>query len=155
MCLFQRCYSDKGRHSFVNGSRICGPNVFLDCVSENDKADSGPHHRWSVSTLFDRVQTQALNAQNRGTSGSGHGWAGANMVFWNCRTVGIICQHPPAAENFCIGCIATGKITGDGHIESFGTPVAPESLYLAQLRDRLGMKAVRQVATPEQYAFLE
>jgi hypothetical protein len=41
-------------------------------------------------------------------------------------------------------------IVGDGHIESPTVPVTPRSLYLAQLRDRLGEKALRAVATPEQ-----
>ena len=32
--LFQRCYSRDGRHSFVTGSKVTGPNVWLDCLAE-------------------------------------------------------------------------------------------------------------------------
>src|SRR5439155_7725471 len=54
-CLVQRCKSDKGRHAFVFGSHVCGPNVFLECTSTNDYATSEPHHRWSVGGLYDNV----------------------------------------------------------------------------------------------------
>ena len=128
--------------------------MFLDCVAESTHADSGPHHRWSVSTLFDSLRVPLLNVQNRGTSGTGHGWAGANMVLWNCDTEKIKCEDPPAAVNFCIGCKASTQFEGDGHFESQNEHVQPRSLYLAQLKDRLGMKAVRNIATEEQYAFL-
>jgi hypothetical protein len=30
-----------------------------------------------------------MNAVNRGPSGSGHGWAGVQIMFWNVR----ICHH--------------------------------------------------------------
>lgn len=40
----------------------------------------------------------------------------------------------------------------NGHIESLDRHVSPRSLYLAQLRDRLGDAAVRQVTTPGQRA---
>ena len=33
--LFQRCYSINGRHDFVTGSRVTGPNVFLDGLAES------------------------------------------------------------------------------------------------------------------------
>ena len=38
----------------------------------------------------------------------------------------------------------------DGCWESHGTPVAPRSLYLKQLEDRLGGEAVRNIATDTQ-----
>lgn len=153
-CLIQRCYTRDGRHDYVNGSQVRGPNVFLDCLAENTHADSGPHHRWSTSTLFDNIKVPVLNARNRGTSGSGHGWAGANMVFWNCTTDKIICEHPPAAANFCIGCTIAKTCEGDGHFESKDQAVKPRSLYLSQLAERLGMDAVRAVATEDQYSYL-
>ena len=37
---------------------------------------------------------------------------------------------------------------GDGHIESPTAPVAPRSLYLRQLQDRLGPAAVTVVTAP-------
>ena len=49
--LFQRCYAREGRHNFVTGSRVPGPNVWLDCLAEASTADDGPHHRWATGVL--------------------------------------------------------------------------------------------------------
>jgi len=37
-----------------------------------------------------------------------------------------------------------------GHLESLDRHVTPRSLYLTQLRERLGDAAVRNIATPSQ-----
>ena len=76
--------------------------MFLDCKSENDFATSEPHHRWSVGGLYDNVNAH-LAVQDRQWMGSGHGWAGANYVLWNCEG-SLICQKPPTAQNWAIGC---------------------------------------------------
>jgi hypothetical protein len=140
LTLVQRCRSDRARHAFVFGSRVPGPNVFLECVSTHDYASSEPHHRWSVGGLYDNVEAQ-LAIQDRGHMGSGHGWAGANYVVWNSRG-SLICQQPPTAQNFSIGFVGTrGKDAFPrpvGWWESEGTPVEPRSLYRAQLAERLG-----------------
>lgn len=140
LTLVQRCRSDRARHAFVFGSRVPGPNVFLDCISTHDYASSEPHHRWSVGGLYDNV-TAVLAIQDRGHMGSGHGWAGANYVVWNSRG-SLICQQPPTAQNFAIGFVGTrGKDAfprPTGWWESEGTPVVPHSLYQAQLAARLG-----------------
>jgi hypothetical protein len=146
--LVQRCYSRDGRHAFVFGARVCGPNVFLDCKSERDYATSEPHHRWSCGGLYDNVRAE-LAFQDRQWMGSGHGWAGANYVAWNTEG-SLICQRPPTAQNFAIGHVGKklpGAFEGraDGYWESTGEHVTPRSLYLAQLRDRLGRSAVRKV----------
>jgi hypothetical protein len=41
--LVQRCFASEGRHPYVTGSKVRGPNVFLDSVSVNDEGDTGPH----------------------------------------------------------------------------------------------------------------
>ncbi|MGI5818923.1 MAG: hypothetical protein ACOX9R_12595 [Armatimonadota bacterium] len=144
--LFLRCYARQGRHDFVMHARVPGPNAFVDCRADNAYSDSGPHHRWATGTLYDNVVVNgnALNVRNRGNSGTGHGWAGAQQVFWNCTADRIICQQPPTAQNWAIGCIA-GDRSGDGYWASFGEPVSPRSLYFAQLRERLGDAAVAAV----------
>ena len=140
LVLVQRCYARRARHAFVFGSRVAGPNVFLDCRSELDYATSEPHHRWSVGGLYDNVEAQ-LAIQDRQWMGSGHGWAGANYVVWNSRG-SLVCQQPPTAQNFAIGFV--GKRGEDafprppGWWESEGTPVEPRSLYRAQLAARAG-----------------
>jgi hypothetical protein len=150
--LVLRCTARGARHAFVTGSRVAGPNVFLDGTAENSHSDSGPHHRWAVGTLYDNIaDDRQLRVQDRQWAGSGHGWAGAQQVLWNCRSPTLVLQRPPTAQNWAIGCV--GKfVSGDyapnaprGIIESTGTPVTPRSLYLAQLADRLGAAAAANV----------
>ena len=142
LCLVQRCFASEGRHDFVVQYWVPGPNVFLDCKSKNSHSDSGPHQRWSTGTLYDNVVTAKLIVQNRGSSGSGHGWAGAQFVFWNCNARLVKADQPPTAQNFAIGC-AGENLSGSGYYESKNVPVAPRSLYLKQLEDRLGPEAVK------------
>ena len=149
--LIQRCVSWGGRHDYVTGSRVPGPNVFLDCVAENTFADIGPHHRWSTGVLFDNVYGGQIRVQNRKAMGSGHGWAGVQTLFWNCFSAkgDFKVEKPTGAMNWGIGCSGL-KQSGEGYWESWGTPVAPRSLYLKQLEERSGMEAVKRITTPEQ-----
>lgn len=151
--LFQRCMAWGGRHCYVSGSRVPGPNVFLDCVAENTLSDIGPHHRWSTGQLYDNIYGGQMRVQNRGASGSGHGWVGAQIMFWNCRSVraDVKVESPAAAKNFGIGVIGQTQ-TGAGYWESWGAHVQPRSLYLQQLQDRLGAQAVTNVTTASQRA---
>ena len=155
--LFQRCYTRNGRHDFVNGPNDIGPSVYLDCLSEKTHADIGPHHRWACGQLYDNVKGGQINVQDRGGMGSGHGWAGNCQVLWNCEGTSLVCQKPwiPSAQNWAIGCVGNkGKSSLPNRLagwwESFGQHVEPRSLYLRQLQDRMGIDAVRAVATPEQ-----
>ncbi|ALN59015.1 hypothetical protein GLE_3671 [Lysobacter enzymogenes] len=154
--LTQRCYGEGGRHTFVTGAHVPGPNVFLDCVAANANNDSGPHHRWATGTLYDNTRGGLLRAQNRRASGTGHGWAGAQQLFWNVAHPHYLVQAPPFAMNWAVGPAgATGaaKFPPEepaGIVESAGRAVAPRSLYLQQLRDRLGEPAVEAVTTAAQ-----
>jgi hypothetical protein len=146
LVLFQRLQTTEGRHDYVEGSNVPGPNVFLDAVAKNSHADVGPHHRWSAGGLFDNIVTDnGLNVRNRGNSGSGHGWAGANMVAWNSTAKQMIITNPPGAQNWAIGC-TPGAQSGDGIFDSVNKAVWPKSLYLQQLTDRLGPAAVAAIA---------
>lgn len=152
LCLVLRCYSDEGRHAFVmNGSHQAGPAAFVMCKSEHDHADSGPHQRWSTGTLWDNV-TGVMHTQDRENMGSGHGWAGANDVYWNCAG-SITIQQPPTAQNFAIGFVGKKDREAfpqlkhpEGWYDSFGKHVQPASLYMQQLKDRLGQQAVDNIA---------
>jgi hypothetical protein len=145
--LTLRCFSSEGRHSFVVGSRVCGPNAFVDCASEKDHATSEPHHRWSVGGLYDNVKSH-IAVQDRQWMGSGHGWAGANYVLWNCEG-SMVAQTPPTANTWVVGFVGEkGKPAferPDATWESTGTHVEPRSLYFKQLEDRLGAQAVKNV----------
>jgi hypothetical protein len=157
--LIQRCYTEDARHDFATGSRVPGPNVFLDNYGRDAFTDSGPHHRYATGELYDNVLARELKVRNRGASGTGHGWSGAQQVFWNSETRSvnnpgsdtIHVDSPPGARNFGIGCEGSNQL-GAGFYEDFGTPVTPRSLYLQQLKDRLGQAAVDNIAAPQQQA---
>jgi len=146
-CLVQNCTTRSGRHDYVNGSRTCGPNVFYNSTATIQHSDIGPHHRWSTGILFDNLTGNgSMNVQNRLDSGSGHGWSGGQIMFWNCTAVKMIVQDPPGDQrNWAIGCKSPtitnvgGWITESfGFIESQGTFItAIPSLFTAQLNDRL------------------
>ena len=154
--LFQRCYSRGGRHNFVTGSRVTGPNVWLDSIAINNHNDDGPHHRWATGLLFDNVSGEELAVQNRRDSGTGHGWAGAQVMFWNARADRIISDAPLGAMNWSVGTEGARRPgrwdanAPDGWEESPNAPVRPRSLYLQQLSDRLGQGAVEAVTVEAQ-----
>lgn len=154
--LFQRCFARHGRHNFVTGARVTGPHAWLDSLAVENHADDGPHHRWATGLLFDNIQAGSLKVQNREDSGSGHGWAGAQTLFWNAVASEIIADAPTGAMNYAVGCVgkrAEGNWAPDepfGLWESHGTSVMPRSLYLQQLKDRLGPAAVENVTVPAQ-----
>lgn len=154
--LFHRCYTRQGRHDYATGSRTPGPNAFVDSRADYTHADIGPHHRWAMGLLFDNILGGAMAVQNRQASGSGHGWSGAQTMFWNCDSSQMICDGPTGAMNWSVGCKGT-KAEGSwnplepfGIWESHGTHVTPRSLYYTQLRDRLGWNAVQNVIIPRQ-----
>ena len=165
--LVENSTADDGRHDFVLGSTVPGPNVFYNYTATNVHADAGPHHRYSTGALFDNITTNGeINVQNRWNSGTGHGWAGANMVIWNSTAAGYTVQEiitttgATIAKNWIIG--STGTMNGHRfrnairrvlfpqflrlttaryspkYDDSHGTNVATTSLYQAQLADATG-----------------
>ena len=159
--LIQNCTTSKGSHDYVNGGRTCGPNVFYNNEAKEQNSDIGPHHRWSTGVLFDNVSGNgSQNVQNRLNSGTGHGWAGGQIMFWNCTANKMIVQDPPGDQrNWAIGCKAS-QITNVGlwttellaTVESQGTFIAEiPSLFQAQLKERLekGLSVVHH--DPETY----
>eukprot|EP00592_Proboscia_alata_P009984 CAMPEP_0194354890 /NCGR_PEP_ID=MMETSP0174-20130528/2885_1 /TAXON_ID=216777 /ORGANISM="Proboscia alata, Strain PI-D3" /LENGTH=735 /DNA_ID=CAMNT_0039123945 /DNA_START=187 /DNA_END=2394 /DNA_ORIENTATION=- len=167
--LVQRTFTENGRHDYVTGPMTPGVNVFLDGYANLAWSDSGPHQRWATGTLFDSIKVtnhpndiddSALVVEHRGGGGSGHGWAGAQQVFWNTESPVVVCDAPRGHRSYAIGVIGqeamSEKVDNSemgvyrGHYDSLGTHVALRSLYLAQLQDRLGREAVKSVTTESQ-----
>jgi hypothetical protein len=156
LALVQRCLSDEGRHSFMSGQPTSSANVFLDCKATTPFSSSEPHEQWATGNLYDNIQAP-LTA--RFWKNINIGWAGANTVFWNCEGSFLV-QKPPTAQNFSFGHLGVNAVVfniplqdptkENGHIESLDKHVMPRSLYLTQLRDRLGDAAVRQIAAASQ-----
>lgn len=154
LSFVQRCFSQKGRHSFVNGTGASG-NVFLDCEAINPFSTSEPHAQWLTGLLYDNVK--APLSSRFWTQGMG--WAGANNVFWNCEG-DYAMQKPPTAYNYSFGHIGINSVIFNtvlqdrtkpsGHLESQDRHVSPRSLYLTQLKERLGEQAVKNITKGKQ-----
>lgn len=155
--LVTSAQADQGRHDFVNNStRPAGPNVFHNSIATDARSDTGPHQRWATGTLFDNITVEgnAINARNRGSFGTSHGWSGANMVVWNSTADSFRIQNPPTAQNWLVG--STGTIVEDttfgpqpsGNYDSHGSPVTTggtTSLYEAQLNDAQDIDTFRSL----------
>jgi hypothetical protein len=153
--LLDRCTVSADNVWFVaTGAGQAGPIVLLNCTfSGNGRAES--HQRWSTGILYDNCQAPAggIEARNRGAMGSGHGWSMGWGVLWNCQAKEFLIQNPPGAVNWMIGCTGPAKTAPrpfgkaptlpQGTIDSPGVSVTPQSLYLAQLAERLGPPAVK------------
>ena len=156
--LFNRCSSTCDNVFFFGtGAKVTGPIVLLNCVFHGHGWIQ-PHQRWATGLLIDgcEVPDGGIDFMNRGEMGSGHGWAIGWAVAWNCRAKSYLNQRPPGAANWVIGCLGEkqqgpmpfdkgGPLLPEGIYDSYGQAVAPESLYLAQLRERLGAKAVMNI----------
>lgn len=146
----------------VTQAGVTGPNVVLSFKA--DEAGVAPHQRWATGLLVDSSEftngtdrRPGLAFSNREYAGSGHGWSAGWCVAWNVKTDVLVVQQPPGARNWCIGCtgrhatilwhgnpIAVPPIPSET-FESPGVAVTPASLYLAQLRDRMGERAVKDL----------
>ncbi|MEO0531522.1 MAG: hypothetical protein AAF266_13250, partial [Planctomycetota bacterium] len=142
--------ANEGRHDFVNNStRPAGPHVFHNSVANNALDETGPHQRWATGTLFDNIPVDGdqINVRNRGNFGTGHGWAGANMVIWNSTADSYIVQNPPTAQNWLVGSVGQlledtrFGVQPDAYVDSHGTPVEIDSLYEAQVADASDVQA--------------
>lgn len=146
----------------VTQAGVTGPNVVLNFRSTF--AGIAPHQRWATGLLVDSSAFTGgadrypnIAFSNREYAGSGHGWSAGWSVAWNVKAEVLLVQQPPGSKNWCIGC--TGRFTPilwhGGQItvpvspsethESPGVAVTPASLYLAQLRDRLGAAALKNI----------
>ena len=122
-------------------------NVVLNCKFMG-KGSIQPHMRWSTGLLIDScsVPDGGIDFVNRQTFGSGHGWTIGWGIAWNCNAKFLQVEMPPGALNLAIGC--TGEPHPKSSQEAFfsaNEPVTPASLYLAQLRERLGEAAARNI----------
>jgi hypothetical protein len=142
---------------FSTGARMMGPVVVLNCAFHGN-GHIQPHMRWATGLLLDNCQVpeSGIDLMNRGIMGSGHGWTVGWSVAWNCVARTYTIQQPPGSMNWAIGCQGTPETSAQpgspkeaklpsGIFDSQGTPVTPTSLYLAQLKERLGEQAVKNI----------
>lgn len=161
--LFNRCtIQGDNLFFFGTGAKVTGPVVVLNCTFRGNGWIQ-PHQRWATGLLIDgcNVPDGGIDFMNRGVMGSGHGWTIGWAVAWNCKAKSYLNQMPPGAANWVIGSIGeqqkraipgsneTGSISynektmlPEGIYDSHNIPVAPVSLYLSQLKERLGKQAL-------------
>jgi hypothetical protein len=156
--LLNKCEATGGNTYFVwTSSLVPGPNVMLNCTFRGHGSRIQPHQRWATGLLVDNctIADGGIDFMNRGVAGSGHGWTMGWGVAWNSIAKTYIIQQPPGAANWAIGCMGRREQTArlfdsnpvleEGYFDSHGKPVAPQSLYLAQLTERLGTQAARNL----------
>lgn len=152
--LLDRCrVTGDGTWPVVTRAEVTGPLVVLNFTA--DHGGVAPHQRWATGLLVDGAKfpggterRPGLAFSNRATAGSGHGWDIGWSVAWNVSSPFLMVEQPPGAMNWCIGCIGTpvtAQGTPNGIFDSPGKTVEPASLYLQQLRDRIGPDAVRNI----------
>jgi hypothetical protein len=159
--LLDRCSATGNRVTYVAmQSHSEGPVVVLQCRFTGSGRIEG-HQRWSTGFLVDNcaVPDGSINLRNRGVMGSGHGWASGWSVLWNNEAEAFLVQNPPGDLNWSIGDVGVhtsqpvpvsdnqpeGPPLPGGVVESVGTHVQPNSLYLAQLRELKGSAAVKAI----------
>jgi len=155
--LLDRCSSNGDNLWHVaTGGRQAGPIVLLNCTFRGTGHIEG-HQRWTTGMLLDncKVPEGGIDFKNRGSMGSGHGWGTGWSVAWNCTAKNYVVQQPPGACNWIIGCTGENIPTARpfdkeptlplGVSDSPGRPVTPQSLYLAQLAERLGPQALKNI----------
>jgi hypothetical protein len=159
--LFDRC-TGSGDSTFyvVTQAGEQGPVVVLHCRFLGD-GHIAPHQRWSTGLLIDSTEVPGggIDLMNRGEMGSGHGWPIGWSLAWNCTAKSFAMNTPPGSMIWSIG--NRGEQTDppfplfDGGpprapldpatVGSAGKPVKPDSLYLEQLKERLGPRAVKNI----------
>lgn len=147
--LFLRCVAEEGRHDFAAGWLAPGPNAFVDCEARAAHDFSGPIESWANGVLYDSLIMDGggLRLDHREICDNGVGWAAANCLAWQCSVPVLTARTPPGAQNWAIGCWA--QFVGDAFWRSSNEFVEPESLYRAQLRERLGAEALGAIEKEE------
>jgi hypothetical protein len=145
LTLFLRCWSEHGRHDFAVGHCAPGPNAFVNCYAAEAQGDSGPIESWASGVLYDnvRIDGAGLSLENHWAEPTGTGWSAGNCMLWQCRAATVRNFRPPGANNWAIGCWAV--FAGDGTMMAPSDSVRPQSLYQAQLRERVGSAAAARV----------
>jgi len=108
--------------------------------------------RWSTGILYDNVKNAAGNIaiSYRATMGSGHGWTMCWGVIWNCEAKTFGVQNPSNMFNSSAPVLYHNWLVGGkgknipglqtqklmGTYDHVGTMVAPDSLYMAQVKDK-------------------
>jgi hypothetical protein len=152
--LLDRCSTTgEGTWPVVTQSEAAGPLVILNFTA--NQGGVAPHQPWATGLLVDggkfpggTVRRPGVAFSDCAGAGSGQCWRTGWSVAWNVSSPFLLVQQPPGTMNWCVGCVGAPVTIGhtpSGIFDSPGKMVHPSSLYLQQLRDRLGPDAVRNI----------
>ncbi len=152
LSLIQRVAGINGFEHFLQTRDEGSGCVFLYCHTTGTNFDGGPHRLWTTSLLTDNEYGTIGNVHITIITGGQNGWGAGYSVFYNCHTTDHLIQCPALTNhyNWWIGGSGTQDNPGaaPGTYDHDGTTVTPTSLYLEQLKERLGGAAVENVGYP-------
>jgi hypothetical protein len=128
-------------------SEVEGPNAVVDFLSIGRAVRVRVASRWSTGILFDNVRIQDAAGQPSGDfdlarGRSSHGWSAVNSVVWNSEAETFSVDNPPTANNWIMGGATAAKfLLGTGTYSAQRGNIQPQSLYKAQLGERLARAA--------------
>jgi hypothetical protein len=132
------------RRALDTWARSAGPNVVHDLTVIGDASLVKPS-RWTNGLLLDGVRITDGSGEPSGAivmenqrNGRDTGWSAANSVLWNCRAARFAVESPPTAQNWVMG----GQAEHQGGTALYDPVAHPDSLYRAQLAERLGDQAL-------------
>ncbi len=142
-CLFLRCRSEEGWHDFGVGYESTGPTAVVNCDAKGSHDFSGTVESWASGVLLDQlmIPDNTIKLDNREIWDQGVGWTAAGCTIWNCQASQVYLRTPPGEHNWGLG--VWGVQVGAGQWEVVNEWVDPDSLYLEQLKERLGDSAVK------------
>jgi hypothetical protein len=152
--LVDRCSTTgEGNLPVITQSEAAGPLVILNFTA--NQGGVAAHQPWATGLLVDggkfpggTERRPGVTFSNCADAGSGPCWRTAWSVAWNVTSPFLLVQQPPGTMTWCIGCVGAPVTIGhtpNGIFDSPGKMVHPSSLYLQQLRDRLGSDALRNI----------
>ncbi|KAK8024656.1 hypothetical protein PG993_012722 [Apiospora rasikravindrae] len=119
----------------VTQGLTAGPNCVVRYSAAQPYMQIQPHAHWAHGLLVDN-SSATTTFINRGSAGSGHGWAINSGVAWNTAGDYDI-QSPPLGVNWGVGCHGGARQKGNnGTMVAEKESVVPASLFEAQLADR-------------------
>jgi hypothetical protein len=147
--LILRSRSLGAHHALGTLARSAGPNVVLDFTAVGRSPTVTPN-RWTAGLLLDNVRVVDATGEPSGeiamrlrAGARGAGWSAANCVVWNSEAGRFSIDSPPTAQNWVIG--SAGEAFGTASFDTGRVP-RPESLYRAQLAERLGESGLSALA---------
>ena len=126
--------SDAKSFPIVTQGLTPGPNAVVGHFAQQADMQIQPHAHWAHGLLVDN-STATTTLINRGTAGSGHGWAINSGVAWNVVGDWEV-QSPPLGTNWGVGMRGSKDKETNGSVVAEGKEVSPVSLFEQQLSER-------------------